>query len=93
MAGRDYQKEYWDKIHNWTAKKRAEEKANENHSNFTIMSMVGFGLGVGLFYQTPHVILATVVFTAAGALLGAGIDYYLVRRKRKNRTMILSDKK
>ena len=60
MSKRDYQKEYWDKVHAWNDKKRAERKAQENNSNFTILSLVGFALGVGLFYHTAHVVLGTI---------------------------------
>lgn len=84
MANRDYQKEYWDKIHAWSERKRAERKAQENHSNFTILSMVGFALGVGVFYHTDHVILGTIALTMLGALLGAGIDFYQMRSRRKH---------
>ena len=79
MAERDYDKEYWEKIHGWMDRKRAERKANENHSNFTIVSMVGFAIGVGLFYNTDHVVLGIIALTVAGALIGAGIDYILMR--------------
>ena len=84
MTDRDYQKEYWDRIHSWTAQKRAEWRANENHSCFTCASLVGFVIGVGLFYQTPYVAVGTIALTTVGALLGAGIDYVQTRGgKRK----------
>ena len=84
MSKRYYQKEYWDKVHAWNDKKRAERKAQENNSNFTILSLVGFALGVGLFYHTAHVVLGTIALTAVGALLGAGIDFFQMR-SRKNK--------
>lgn len=86
MANRDYQKEYWDKIHAWRDQKRAERKARENNSNFTILSMAGFALGVGLFYHTSHVLTGTIICTVVGALLGATIDICLMRSHRKKKT-------
>lgn len=83
MADHDYQKDYWDKIHSWNDQRRAERKANENHSMFTLISMVGFVAGVGLFYQTAHVVAGTIALTALGAILGAGIDYIQVRSQKK----------
>ena len=82
MAKHDYEKDYWDKIHRWSTKKRAERKANENRSNFTILSMVGFSLGAGFFYHSPYVALGVIIPTMIGALLGAGIDYYQLRAKK-----------
>lgn len=88
MANRDYQKEYWDKIHAWRDQKRAERKARENNSNFTILSMVGFALGVGLFYHTSNVVVGTIVCTVVGAMLGATIDLFLMHSYRNKRKQL-----
>ena len=85
MSKRDYSSEYYAKVSAYQAKKRAERKAQENHSNFTVLSVVGFALGVAIFYQTQHVVLGIVSITAIGALLGAGVDYYLVHSGQKQK--------
>ena len=85
MADHDNQKDYWEQVRRWGERKRAERKANENHSKFTIMSMVGFALGTGIFYHTPYVVLGIAALTAIGALLGAGIDYCQCNARKRTK--------
>lgn len=72
---KDYTQEYYEKWNALRKKRRAERRAQENHSNFTTCSLVGISIGAGFGYQTEFLIPLTILSTIIGALLGAFLDW------------------
>ena len=81
MKRDDNEAEYYAKIDSYRAKQKKEKEVD--NSNFTIVSLVGFMLGVGIFYNVGHVVLGTIICTFAGALLGAFLDYRQLGKERQ----------
>ena len=81
--GKDYTQEYYARWNTLRERRREARRAQENHSNFTTFSLVGIAIGAGLGYRTGLLIPAVVAATAAGALLGALLDWKgLLHRKK-----------